>query len=127
MLKQHCEVCDRVIPDVEAYRTVHFGRGHNPNINTGYDPMVICKGCWKKMWASVRPDDNVDDGDPVEKSMRKRAERAQNLATEIVTSMVKGSDKACENCVYDGIALNSEPCNNCTGKDKWEDKTNAKT
>ena len=79
------------------------------------------------MWASVRPDDNVDDGDPVEKSMRKRAERAQNLATEIVTSMVKGSDKACENCVYNGIALNSEPCNNCTGKDKWEDKTNAKT
>ena len=125
MLKQHCEVCDRVIPDMESYKTVHFGRGHNPNVNTGYDPMVICKGCWKKMWEAVRPGDNIDDVDPVEKTMKKRAERAQNLATEIVTSMVKGSDKACEQCMSNGKSLLEQPCCNCTGKDKWEEKCNA--
>ena len=136
MLKQHCEICDGVIPPVESYKTVHFGRGSNPNINVGFDPMVICKRCWNKMMASVGMstegiDEQVDKAS--EKTIAKRQERADALESEITDFLVNmapdnvakmtGKDKSCESCIYGNSPLDQAPCCTCTGKDKWEGKS----
>lgn len=131
MLKQHCEICDGIIPAVESYKTVHFGRGNNPNINVGFDPMVICKKCWKKMLEAVKPEMVQSEEEMIERSSAKTAEKRQQRAdaleneiTNFLVSMspdnlLKGKDKACENCKFGGLALSDEPCKSCTGKDKW--------
>ena len=127
MLKQHCEICDRVIPSVESYRTVHFGRGHNPNINVGYDPIVICKTCWKKMEAAVKPDGIEIEREAeaaLDKHIEEQKKRTDNLVEDIMSSMVKGTDKSCESCRFNMMQLTDEPCNKCLGKNKWEAKIN---
>ena len=124
MIKQHCDICDGVIPVVESYRTVFFGRGTNSKINVGYDPTVICKRCWNKMLAGVGaeqlanhlPDKSVDSA--LVKSDAKREERIDSLAKEIEES-ITGKDKSCESCIYGDRSLNDEPCCLCTGKDRW--------
>ena len=80
MIKQHCDYCDRVIPATEAYRTVHFGRGTNSKIDVGYDPIVVCKHCWKKMETVVKP-----EGDTVENK-----ENKQQLDSDIIGGLLKG-------------------------------------
>lgn len=124
MIKQHCDICDGVIPNVESYRTVFFGRGTNPKVNTGYDPTIICKKCWKKMLdgigagdlMKVLPDKSVDSA--MEKTETKREERVSELAKEIADG-ITGKQKACENCIYSHKQLTEEPCRSCTGKDRW--------
>lgn len=124
MIKQHCDICDGVIPVVESYRTVFFGRGTNSKINVGYDPTVVCKKCWNKMLSAVGaeklmvhlPDKNVETA--MVKSDTKREERIDSLAQEIADG-ITGKDKSCESCVYGDRALNDEPCCLCTGKDRW--------
>ena len=128
MIKQHCDICDGVIPNIESYRTVFFGRGTNPKVNTGYDPTIVCKKCWKKMLdgigagdlMKVLPDKSVDIA--MEKTDIKREERVSDLSKEIEEAIVTGKEKACASCVYGNGKLSDEPCRSCTGKDKWVER-----
>lgn len=129
MLKQHCEICDRVIPPMESYKTVHFGRGNNPNINIGRDPIVICKKCWKIMVTAVNPEmaaqlDAQTENENHKQILQQRASEA--LANDIEEFIIKGKDKTCEMCAYGDGSLSDEPCNKCTGKDKWVSKDDKK-
>lgn len=125
MIKQHCDICDGVIPNVESYRTVFFGRGTNPKVNTGYDPTIVCKKCWKKMLDGIGAGDliKVLPDKPVETAMDKtevkREERISTLSKEIENEIIMAKEKACENCIYSDSGLNNEPCRSCTGKDRW--------
>ena len=127
MIKQHCDICDGVIPNVESYRTVFFGRGTNPKVNTGYDPTIVCKKCWKRMLdgigagelVKVLPDKPVENA--MDKTEKKREERIDSLAEEIVDG-ITGKDKSCATCKFGGCLLSEEPCKNCTGKDRWTAK-----
>lgn len=115
MLKQHCEICDRVIPSTEAYRTVNFGRGTNSNVNTGYSPMVICKKCWKIMYAAVKPD--TDETDMVSANSP-----LGNILSDIINDDDKkrANEKGCKDCKHCFGDINSDPCASCVGCDKWE-------
>ena len=83
MIKQHCDICDGVIPATEAYRTVNFGRGTNSNINIGYEPMVICKHCWKKMYDFIKP-----EGDKIDTSNRTKI--SEDAITNILSDLTDG-------------------------------------
>lgn len=133
MIKQHCDICDCVIPNVESYRTVFFGRGTNPRVNTGYDPTIVCKKCWKKMLDGVGagdlikilPDKSVDSA--MEKTEIKHEERVSDLSKEIEEAIVTGKEKACENCIYGERKLSEEPCKSCKGKNRWIAKGNCQS
>lgn len=132
MIKQHCDICDGVIPAVESYRTVFFGRGTNPKVNTGYEPTIVCKKCWKRMLdgigagdlMKVLPDKSVDSA--MEKTEVKREERVSELAKEIADG-ITGKEKSCESCKYGEKLLTEEPCRSCTGKDRWVAKEKCAT
>ena len=127
MIKQHCDICDGVIPNVESYRTVFFGRGTNPKVNTGYDPTIVCKKCWKKMLdgigagdlMKVLPDKSVETA--MEKNDIKREEIIEDLAEDIADGITT-QDKSCATCKFGGCRLTDEPCKNCKGKDRWTAK-----
>lgn len=124
-VKQHCDICDGVIPGSVSYRTVHFGRGNNPNISIGKDPMVICKTCWKKMLegVGVSMSESEEQLERVsEKTVLKHEERVDDLVNDIADFIIKGTDKSCESCLYGNNSLSQTPCCNCTGKNKWEGK-----
>lgn len=133
MIKQHCDICDGVIPNIESYRTVFFGRGTNSKVNTGYDPTIICKRCWKKMLdgigagdlMKVLPDKSIETA--MEKTEIKHEERVLDLSKEIEEAIVTGKEKACENCIYGDRSLNENPCKSCKGKDKWTTKGNCQS
>lgn len=124
MLKQHCEVCDCVIPPMDSYRTVRYGRGNNPNVNTGHDPMVICKACWKKMIAVVSPEmaSNLESAEHTQEMKDKLSQKLSEALKDDLDRVIKGKDKSCESCRYGDGSLNEEPCNGCTGKNQWEAK-----
>lgn len=116
MIKQHCDICDGVIPVTEAYRTVNFGRGTNSNINIGYDPMVICKHCWKKMYDYIKPDNgNADE----------RYVKSDALASIVGDILNDGgerviTDKTCSTCKFGINGLDDPNCKGCSGFNKWE-------
>lgn len=111
MIKQHCDICDSVIPNTEAYRTVNFGRGTNTSIDIGYKPMVICKHCWKKMYDFIKPDNN-------DKDIRfQKSGALENIIGDLVF------EKRCKDCKY-GDEINCEACDSCKAYDKWEAKDN---
>ena len=127
MIKQHCDICDGVIPNVESYRTVFFGRGTNPKVNTGYDPTIVCKKCWNRMLdgvgagdlVKVLPDKSVEE--TMVKTEIKTEERIDNLVKDIVDG-ITGKDKSCATCRFGESLLSDEPCKHCTGKDRWTQK-----
>lgn len=130
MLKQHCDFCDSVIPSQASYKTVHFGRGNNQNINIGYDPQVICKKCWEKMINAVKPEMMESEEQKFEvtsSGLKPKTDKAVNsvrtaLADEFADFIIRGKDKSCESCTHGDSELTGEPCSKCTGKDKWEAK-----
>jgi len=117
MIKQHCDICDGVIPGTESYRTINFGRGYNHNIDTGYDPLVICKRCWHRMLESVGAEELYKEVD----IKPKRPQSVGNIGS-ILKEVVQGP-KMCNYCKH----LNSEVCFSCLSDDckeftKWEAK-----
>ena len=116
MIKQHCDICDGVIPNTEAYRTIHFGRGTNANINIGYDPMTICKRCWKKMLDAVKPEAYIENIDAIS-----RPNQSDDIIGDIVSNII--ATKTCKNCLNGDCGIDSEPCKSCLNCAKWEEKT----
>lgn len=112
MIKQHCDICDGVIPVTEAYRTVNFGRGTNSNINIGYDPMVICKHCWKKMYDYIKPDNGSTD---------EKYQKSEALASIVCDILNDKSEKTCSTCKFGCDGLDDPNCKNCAGFSNWED------
>lgn len=134
-IKQHCDICDQVIPMAESYRTIHFGRGHNPNINIGYDPLVICKHCWKKMLSSVNAEGVYKDVDAVFDEVKNRTKLTippealdtllGKISEQTSSSVVMGEDdtyRGCKNCKYGNHSINDEPCKSCLNQSNWEEK-----
>lgn len=113
-IKQHCDVCDRVIEGTEGYRTIHFGRGYNTDVNTGYDPLVICKDCWYKMLESVGKPELYRG---IDKPPRKVAP-VGNLSDMIAQGLLE----SCRTCKYGDESAEQEHCGSCVGLDKWEAK-----
>ena len=120
MIKQHCDICDGVIPNLEAYRTIHYGRGTNSNIDVGQDPMVICKRCWKKMLGSVKPEAYIENP---EKLMPANTD---DVLGEIVNALrpkrnssVDENGNGCPNCLHRDDPLDSDVCRNCIGLCNW--------
>ena len=122
MIKQHCDICDCVIPNTEAYRTIHFGRGNNSKIDIGYDPMVICKRCWKKMLGAVKPEAYIENPEKILQS------NTDDVVGEIVNALmpkrmssVDKNGHCCQNCLHRDDSIESGACRNCVGLDKWEE------
>lgn len=118
MIKQHCDICDGVIPNLEAYRTIHFGRGTNLNIDVGHDPMVICKRCWKKMLSTVKPEAYIEN--PEE---NKTDDVVGEIVNALMPKRMSSKDEnghCCENCKYCDSLIESEPCRSCVGLNRWE-------
>lgn len=121
MIKQHCDICDCVIPNLEAYRTIHFGRGTNSNIDVGQDPMVICKRCWKKMLCSVKPEAYIENPEKLIPT------NTDDVLGEIVNALrpkctlsVDENGNGCPNCLHRDDSLDSDVCRNCIGLCNWE-------
>lgn len=149
MLKQHCDICDGIIPGDESFRVIRYGRGQNLDVQTGNNPKIICKECWKKMWAAVKPNEEVKNIDNIEAEFLSKAE-----AERIQKSVNKNSDAingihdilkemtsntlvqvkqvghnpnpmaTCTSCKYCDRGSMENPCNICLGRDKWEAKDN---
>lgn len=111
-IKQHCDVCDRVIEGTEGYRTIHFGRGYNTDVNTGYDPLVICKDCWYKMLESQGRSD-LYRGIDVAPHKPKPVGNVKDVLKEVV-------EKRCKTCKYGDDFSDDTPCNTCADLNKWE-------
>lgn len=120
-MRRHCDICDAVIGQSEQYRTIHFGRGTNEDINIGVDPQTICKKCWKTMISSVKPEAYIADIDPLIKK-----NRTDDIVGAIASALVNESecqcDKLCKTCKYGDSALSEGSCSECIGKDRWEAK-----
>jgi hypothetical protein len=114
MIKQHCDVCDRVIEGTEGYRTIHFGRGYNTDVNTGFDPLVVCKDCWYKMLESQGRVDLYKGID----SAPKKPVPVGNVK-DIIVDIV---DKRCKTCKYGEDWSENTPCKQCADLNKWEKK-----
>lgn len=111
-MKQHCDVCDRVIQGTEGYRTIHFGRGYNTDVNTGYDPLVVCKDCWYKMLESQGKTELYRGID----NPPKKPSSVGNVK-DVLKVIV---EKKCQNCKYCDYALDNDMCANCVDKNNWE-------
>lgn len=116
MIKQHCDICDGVIPNTEGYRTIHFGRGQNTDVNTGYDPLVVCKNCWRKMLDAVGGDDLYRD---IDNRPKRNGDSVDTLIKEILP--IKEDDgKSCKSCKFKDKYIGEDPCLSCSAHDKWE-------
>ena len=116
-VKQHCDICDRVIPGTEGYRTIHFGRGYNTDVNTGYEPLVVCHDCWFKMLDSVGAPElyrNIDS--------KPKAKPVYATPVGNITPVLKEIVKSCATCKYQDNGMSNYPCNACIDKMNWEDK-----
>ena len=113
-IKQHCDICDRVIQGTEGYRTIHFGRGYNTDVNTGYDPLVICKDCWYKMLESQGKTELYRG---IDNPPRKPAP-----VGNIKDILIDGVDveRRCKTCKYGEDWSKEAPCDKCTDLNKWE-------
>lgn len=125
MLKQHCDICDGVIPGTEQYRTIHFGRGYNTNVDTGYDPLIICKHCWHKMLESVDAVDLYRDIDGKKRPSQVKPVRID--PKEIVNGLELDDktefEKKCKTCKYGSLGWEETHCSTCKGLNNWEAKT----
>jgi hypothetical protein len=138
--KQHCDICDSVIPGDESFRVIRYGRGQNYDVQTGNDPKIICKACWAKMWAAVSTEEarNIDD---IGKTFLSKAEAkrykqaidknsdAINDIHKIIKSAMGGKDdidkttlKGCTSCQYVKNSSNEGPCSVCLGYSEWTPK-----
>ena len=122
MIKQHCDICDCVIPNLEAYRTIHFGRGTNSTIDVGQDPMVICKRCWKKMLSTVKPEAYIENPEKLIPNNTDVVGEIVNALMPKRMSSVNEDGHCCDNCLHRDSAIDSEPCRSCVGLNRWEDK-----
>lgn len=120
-MRRHCDICDSVIGNTEQYRTIHFGRGNNTDIDIGVDPQTICKKCWKTMISSVKPEAYIDNIDPLIKK-----NRTDDIVGAIASALVNDNDcqcdKLCKTCKYGDCGLSEGSCSECIGKDRWEAK-----
>ena len=137
--KQHCDICDSVIPGDESFRVIRYGRGQNYDVQTGNDPKIICKACWAKMWAAVSTEEvrNIDD---IGKTFLSKAEArrykqaidknsdAINDIHKIIKSAMGSKDKdgidkstlkGCTSCRYVKNSSNEGPCSVCLGYSEW--------
>lgn len=115
MLKRHCDICDGVIGETEQYRTIHFGRGSNEDIDIGVDPQCICKKCWKTMITSVKPEAYIDNIDPL---IRKK--NSDNIVSTIAEAILPdGVFKRCKNCKHADDPSHGEHCKDCTNFSNW--------
>lgn len=116
MIKQHCDICDGVIPNTEGYRTIHFGRGNNSDVNTGFEPLVVCKNCWKKMLDAV-------GGDELYRDIDNRPKRNGNTVDDLLKGILplkEDDGKSCKSCKYKDKYIGEDPCLSCAALDKWE-------
>lgn len=119
MIKRHCDICDAVIGTSEQYRTIHFGRGTNEDINIGVDPQTICKRCWKTMITSVKPEAYIDNIEPLIKK-----QECEDVITSIVEAVLPdGAIKRCKNCKHCDDWSSDSVCHNCTDLCNWEEKS----
>ena len=135
-IKQHCDICDNVIPGDESFRVIRYGRGQNLDVQTGNDPKIICKGCWGKMWAAVSTGEpkNIDDigKDFLSKSEARRYKQAIDQNSDTINNMHKilksviGTSRTCATCYYSDQASQFEPCNKCSGCDQCQTKEQEK-
>lgn len=140
--KQHCDICDSVIPGDESFRVIRYGRGQNYDVQTGNDPKIICKTCWNKMWSAVsseQPRDidgiinqkfmSKEEAHELQKTVSKNSD-AINSIHNILKEMSKGTEstddkyeRTCKTCSYgDVLSMNEPPCNQCNGFSNWEAK-----
>ena len=117
-IKQHCDVCDRVIEGTEGYRTIHFGRGYNTDVNTGYDPLVVCKDCWYKMLESQGRAD-LYKGIDVAPHKPTPVGNIKDVLEDVI--MV---EKKCKTCKYGDVGWEETHCSTCKGLNNWEAKDN---
>ena len=107
-IKQHCDICDRVIEGNESYRTIHFGRGYNTDVDTGYDPLVVCKDCWQKMLNSVGKPELYRGIDKPQKKLTP----VGNLSDVIWQGMLE----SCKTCKYSDAPADEDRCKSCVGE-----------
>lgn len=143
-IKQHCDICDVVIPGDESFRVIRYGRGQNLDIQTGNNPKIICKVCWNKMWAAVSTDQPKDPDAMISSTYISKAE-AREIRDEVsknkdaindLHSIIKGTIRSdvenvgptgivantCKNCRHSTVPAGSEPCNTCSSFSRWEAK-----
>lgn len=148
--KQHCDICDSVIPGDESFRVIRYGRGQNYDVQTGNDPKIICKACWSKMWAAVSTEEvkNIDNIGKVflSKAEAKRYKQAIDKNSDAINDIHKiiksamgskdGTDKTtytdsktgntflkgCTSCQYVKNSSNEGPCSVCLGYSEWTPK-----
>lgn len=117
MLKRHCDICDAVIGQSEQYRTIHFGRGTNEDIDIGIDPQCICKKCWKTMITSVKPEAYIDNIEPLIKK-----QNTDDIVSSIVEAVLPdGIEKRCRTCKHCEDWSEDAICKECVNLSKWED------
>ena len=115
MLKQHCDVCDMVIGGTESYRSIHFGRGYNSDVNTGYDPLIVCKDCWQKMLTSVG---RIDLYRGIDTSPKRPAPvgNVKDILKDVIV------ERRCKTCKNSEDWSDEAVCKECVDLNKWEAK-----
>lgn len=135
-VKQHCDICDNVIPGDESFRVIRYGRGQNLDIQTGNDPKIVCKECWRKMWAAVSTDqprdiDHIGDTKFLSKAEARRyksqIDSNKNAINQLhgILDEIRGEKplKTCKTCKHSDVGSDGEPCNKCLGLSLWEEKS----
>lgn len=132
-IKQHCDICDSVIPGEESFRVIRYGRGQNLDVQTGLEPKIICKSCWGKMWAAVSTEEvkNIDNigTDFLSKAEARRYKKAIDKNSDaindingILANMIPERKGQCEDCKYSNEPPDGYPCVGCVGYGKWRPK-----
>ena len=121
-IKQHCDICDKVIPGTEGYRTIHFGRGYNTDVNTGYDPLVVCKDCWLSMLQYKGREDLYRGIDVTTPHKPKPVGNVKEVLEAVVSQ--ESLEKRCKTCKNIDDWDDDNVCQSCVGFDKWEAKNN---
>lgn len=135
-IKQHCDICDSVIPGEESFRVIRYGRGQNLDVQTGLEPKIICKNCWGKMWAAVSTEEakNIDNigTDFLSKAEARRYKKAIDKNSDAINDIngilaniipeKKESEPSCDTCMHDEEPLDEYPCAACVKHNKWKAK-----
>lgn len=141
-IKQHCDICDSVIPGEDSFRVIRYGRGQNLDVQTGLEPKIICKSCWGKMWAAVSTEEvkNIDNigTDFLSKAEARRYKKAIDKNSDAINDIngiladiipekkefvsLSQVRQLCTTCIYSDKSPTEEPCFSCAGCNRWRPK-----